>query len=163
MIEYIDVAINNEDLIGLDDKINNVLPLNKFDDPPIWSSDLIYADKVYRIQKFVQRVVEETGTNIHESVIKHFGLKDKIYPYRMQLIYVDRDYVDTDIVIEDQICQTITPLKNNSKTFVIFNNNGRVSIPEIEIGSYAIASYWTFYRDPGYKNWFLGKYLKYYG
>ena len=31
------------------DKIDLVLPLNKFDDPQIWSSDLIYADKVYRI------------------------------------------------------------------------------------------------------------------
>ena len=107
--------------------------------------------------------MKEAGVNIHRAVIDYFNLKDKIYPYRMQLIKIDNNCINTNIAVEDQICQTITPLKTNSKTFIVHNNNGTILIPDLEIGDYAIASYWSKYRDPGYKNWFIGKYLKYYG
>ena len=77
----------------------------------------------------------------------------------MQLIKIDRNIFDTDIIVEDQICQTITPLKEDCKTYFISNGQGKVTVPDLNIGDYAIATYWTEYRDPKYKNWFIGKYM----
>lgn len=163
MIQIIDTGINKDDLIGIKSKIDAVLPLNKFNDTPHWSTDFINGDKVYRIQKFVQRVFEETGVIIHSQIIDLFKPKNKVYPYNMQLIKIDRNIFNTDIFVEGQICQTITPLNENCKTYVLINRQGEVVVEDLEINDYAIASYWTTFRTPEYKSWFIGKYLKYYG
>ena len=153
----------NNDLIEIHKKIETVSPLNKFSDTEIWSNNFIDADKVYRIHKFAQKVVEESGVLIHKLLIKKLLLENKIYPYNIQLIQIDKSIINTDIVVENQICQTITPLNRYLKTYIIDNNNGDIEIPEIEIGEYAVAAYWTEYRDPKYKNWFLGKHMEIYG
>lgn len=163
MITELNININKEHLVGLSEKIDNVCPLNKFNDTPHWSSDLINADKVYRIQKFVQRVVEETGVLIHSQIVDLFKTNNKIFPYNMHLIKIDKNIFNTDIVIEKQICQTITPLTEECKTYVLHNNSGNIEIKDLKIKDYAIASYWTEFKDPYYKGWFIGKYLEYYG
>ena len=162
MIEVLKTYIYKDHLPGLSSKIDAVCPLNKFSDKPHWSSDCIDADKVYRIQKFVQRVVEETGVQIHSQIVNFFQTKDKIFPYNIQLIKIDKKKFNTDICIDGQICQTITPLVENSNTYILHNNNGDIEIADLVIGDYAIASYWTEFKDPRYKQWIIGKYLKYY-
>lgn len=163
MIMELNTNINKEHLVGLSTRIDNVCPLNRFDDKPHWSLDLINADKVYRIQKFVQRVVEETGVLIHSQVIDLFQPKNKIFPYNMQLIKIDKNIFNTDIVIQEQICQTITPLTEDCKTYVLYNNSGNVEVKNLKNNDYAIATYWTEFKDPYYKPWFIGKYLERYG
>ena len=151
------------DLIEIHKKIETVSPLNKFNDTEIWSSNFIDADKVYRIHKFVQKVVEESGVLVHKLLIEKLLLSNKIYPYNIQLIQIDKSTINTDIVVDNQICQTITPLNKYLKTYIIYNDNGVIDIPDIEIGEYALASYWTETKDPKYKNWFLGKHMEIYG
>jgi hypothetical protein len=157
--KVLDTNINKEDLVGIKDKLDKVLPLNKFEDSPHWSKDGISADQIYRIHKFVGRVVEETGVIIHGQIIDLFNKTNKIFPYRMQLIKIDKNTFGTELIVEDQICQTITPLNINRKTYVLLNESGQVEIPELVYGDYAIATYWTEYRDLKYKNWFIGKYM----
>ena len=159
MIKTIKTPANIEDMVGINKKIDAVCPLNRFNDKPHWSSDCISADQVYRIQKFVQRVIEETGVIIQGQVVELFDLKDKVFPYMIQLIKIDRNIFSTDIVVEKQVCQTITPLNEECDTYVLENNIGEVEISDITIGDYAIATYWAEYRDPRYKNWFIGKYM----
>lgn len=162
MIETVRTFANGEDLIDIKEKIDKVLPLNKFNDVPNWSTDAISADQIYRIQKFVGRVVEETGVLLQSQVIDRFNNTNKVFPYMIQLIKIDRNTFSTDIIVEDQICQTITPLKNECKTYILINNSGDVVVPDLVDGDYAIASYWTEYRDLRYKNWFIGKYFQRY-
>lgn len=152
-----------DDLDIVNEKIESVCPLNRFNDVKVWSNNFINAENVYRIQKFAQKVVEETGVLVHKMLIENLSLNKKIYPYNIQLIQIDNYIFNTDIIIENQICQTITPLTKYLKTYIIGNNNGDIEIPEIEIGMYAVASYWTEYKDPKYKNWFLGKHMEIYG
>lgn len=159
MIKKIFTPANVEDLVSINEKLDKVLPLNKFEDKPNWSEDAISADQIYRIQKFVGRVVEETGVILQGQVIEMFHNTNKVFPYMIQLIRIDRTSFNTDIVVQDQICQTITPLKNECNTYVLFNNSGNVEVPDLVPGDYAIATYWTEYRDMKYKNWFIGKYM----
>jgi len=162
MIQTLSTNINKEHLIGIASKIDAVLPLNRFEDSPNWSSDAINAEKVYKIQRFVQRVVEETGVSIHFEIVNFFKPVKKIFPYKMQLIKINKNIFNTDIIVDKQICQTITPLTNECKTYVIGNNQGDIVIEDLNNDDYAIASYWTEFKDPNYKQWFIGKYLKYY-
>lgn len=162
MISVIDTPVNKEHLFGIKEKIDSVLPLNKFGDVPHWSSDCISGDQVYRIQKLTQRVIEETGVIIQGQIIETFNVQDKLFPYRIQLIKIDRKTFNTNIVVEKQICQTITPLRSNCKTYILNNNVGDVIVEDLVLGEYAIATYWTEYRDMRYKNWFIGKYMERY-
>jgi hypothetical protein len=82
-----------------------------------------------------------------------------VFPYNIQLIKIDKNTFSTDVIVEDQICQTITPLKNECKTYVLMNDSGYVEVEDLVHGDYAIATYWTEYRDMRYKNWFIGKYM----
>lgn len=159
MIKQLFTPANKADLIDINEKLDKVLPLNKFGDEPNWSKDAISADQIYRIQKFVGRVVEETGVILQGQVIEMFNNTNKVFPYKIQLIKIDKNIFNTDIIIEDQICQTITPLKNDCITYFLINESGEVNIPELVPGDYAIAAYWTEYRDMKYKNWFIGKYM----
>ncbi len=159
MIKTLITPANEEHLINIKEKIDAVLPLNKFKDTPHWSFDCVSADQVYRIQKLVQRVIEETGVIIQGQIIDMFDLKEKVFPYNIQLIKIDSNVFSTDIIVDGQICQTITPLKNNCKTYVLINESGNVEVPDLVMGEYAIATYWSEYRDPRYKNWFIGKYM----
>ena len=88
-----------------------------------------------------------------------FNNTNKVFPYKIQLIKIDKNTFNTDVIVQDQICQTITPLKNNCKTYFLLNNSGEVEVPELVVGEYAIATYWAEYRDLKYKNWFIGKYM----
>jgi hypothetical protein len=159
MIKVISTPANIEDLVNINEKLDKVLPLNKFEDNPHWSDDAISADQIYRIQKFVGRVVEETGVILQGQVIDMFGNTNKVFPYNIQLIKIDKNTFSTDVIVEDQICQTITPLKNECKTYVLMNDSGYVEVEDLVHGDYAIATYWTEYRDMRYKNWFIGKYM----
>jgi hypothetical protein len=159
VIRSIFTPANVTDLVDINEKLDKVLPLNKFNDEPNWSEDAISADQIYRIQKFVGRVVEETGVILQGQIIDMFHNTNKVFPYKIQLIKIDRNLFNTDIIVEDQICQTITPLKNECRTYVLTNNSGDQEISELVIGNYAIATYWTEYRDMKYKNWFIGKYM----
>jgi hypothetical protein len=159
MIKIFDTPANVEDLFEINEKLDKVLPLNKFNDTPYWSTDAISADQIYRIQKFVGRVVEETGVILQGQVIGMFNNANRVFPYRMQLIKIDRNSFNTETIVQDQICQTITPLKNYCNTYLLMNDSGKVEIPELVVGDYAIATYWTEYRDLKYKNWFIGKYM----
>lgn len=162
MIKVIDTPANQEHLDGIKEKIDDVLPLNKFNDAPHWSSDCVSADQVYRIHKLAQRLIEETGVIIQGQITDLFDFKEKLFPYKIQLIKIDRNTFNTDIIVDEQVCQTITPLKINCKTYVLYNNSGDVSIDNLALGEYAIATYWTGYRDMKYKNWFIGKYMERY-
>jgi hypothetical protein len=159
MIKVISTPANETDLVGITSKIDAVCPLNRFGDKPHWSSDCVSADQVYRIQKFVQRVIEETGVILQGQIVELFSPIEKVFPYNIQLIKIDRNIFNTDIIVEKQLCQTITPLKEECKTYVLNNNSGDVVIDELVMGEYAIATYWAEYRDPRYKNWFIGKYM----
>jgi hypothetical protein len=161
MIEILTPA-NEEHLLGMKEKLDTVSPLNRFNDQPHWSSDCVSADQVYRIQKLAQRLIEETGVIIQGQIVEMFDVKNKLFPYNIQLIKIDRNTFSTDIIVESQICQTITPLVNNCRTYVLLNNEGIVELPDLTIGDYAIATYWTEYRDLRYKNWFIGKYMERY-
>ena len=145
---------------GLDEKLNLVLPLNRFDHSPIWSSDCINAEEVYRIHRLSQRVVEEAGWEVQKNIAAEFGLSHSIFPYKMQLIKIDSKIFNSGIHIKDQICQTITPLTEKCKTYIIENSNKDIEIPELELGTYAVASYWTHFMEPSYTKWFINKYLK---
>lgn len=159
MIHILTTSAKTEDLVGIKEKIDSVCPLNRFQDKPYWSSDCVSADQVYRIHKFVQRVIEETGVLIQDQVVNLFKLNTRAFPYNIQLIKIDRKTFNSDAVVEDQICQTITPLTEDCKTYIITNDIGKITIDELTIGDYAIATYWTEHRDPRYKNWFIGKYM----
>lgn len=159
MIKIIETPANLEDLIGITAKIDAVCPLNRFNDTPHWSSDCVSADQVYRIQKFVQRVIEETGVILQGQIIELFNPSDKVFPYNIQLIKIDRNMFNTDIIVEKQLCQTITPLTEECTTYILSNDSGDVTVPDLVMGEYAIATYWAEYRDPRYKNWFIGKYM----
>lgn len=159
MIKILSTPAKVEDLIDISEKLDKVLPLNKFGDVPHWSNDAISADQIYRIQKFVGRVVEETGVILQGQVINMFNNTNKVFPYKIQLIKIDKNTFNTDVIVQDQICQTITPLKNDCKTYFLLNNSGEVEVPELVVGEYAIATYWAEYRDLKYKNWFIGKYM----
>jgi hypothetical protein len=159
MIKKLFTPANTQDLIDINEKLDKVLPLNKFNDIPHWSNDAISADQIYRIQKFVGRVVEETGVILQGQVIDMFNNTNKVFPYKIQLIKIDKNIFNTDIIVENQICQTITPLKNECYTYFLINNSGNVEASELVLGDYAIATYWAEYRDMKYKNWFIGKYM----
>lgn len=162
MIQTISTPANYEHLDGIKEKIDAVCPLNKFNDIPHWSSDCVSADQVYRIHKLTQRLIEETGVIIQGQIIVLFEPDDKIFPYKMQLIKIDRNTFNTDIIVEDQICQTITPLTKPCNTYILPNDQGNISIDDLNLGEYAIATYWTKHRDLKYKNWFIGKYMERY-
>jgi len=159
MIKKLFTPANAQDLVDINEKLDKVLPLNKFNDIPHWSNDAISADQIYRIQKFIGRVVEETGVILQGQVIDIFNNTNKVFTYKIQIIKIDRKVFSTNVIIEDQICQTITPLKNECKTYVLENNSGDQEVADLVIGDYAIATYWTEYRDMKYKNWFIGKYM----
>ena len=162
MIEVLQTPANIEHLTGIKDKIDAIAPLNKFNDTPHWSSDCVSADQVYRIQKLAQSLIEETGVIIQGQIIELFDVKNKLFPYNIQLIKIDRNVFSTDVIVEDQVCQTITPLTVDCQTYVLHNNSGDVTLPDLVDGDYAIATYWTEYRDLRYKNWFIGKYMERY-
>lgn len=162
MIKKIKTPANHADLLEINDRLDKVCPLNRFDDSPNWSLDAISADQIYRIQKFIGRVVEETGVILQGQVIEMFKNTEKVFPYKMQLIKIDKNIFNTNIVVQDQVCQTITPLKNECYTYVLVNNSNDVEVTELIHGDYAIATYWTEYRDLKYKNWFIGKYMERY-
>jgi hypothetical protein len=159
MIEYMDTPANKDHIIGIKEKLDALCPLNRFGDSPHWSSDCVSADQVYRIHKLTQRLIEETGVIIQEQVTDLFNAETKVLPYNIQLIKIDRNIFNTDIVTEGQICQTITPITEDCKTYVLRNNSGDVQIGDLALGDYAIATYWTEHRDKRYKNWFIGKYM----
>ena len=162
MIKVILTPANQEHIDGIKEKIDAVCPLNRFDDIPHWSSDCVSADQVYRIHKLTQRLIEETGVIIQGQMITLFEPDAKIFPYKMQLIKIDRNTFNTDIIVDDQICQTITPLTIPCNTYVLPNDHGDVTVDNLGLGEYAIATYWTKHRDPKYKNWFIGKYMERY-
>lgn len=153
---------NKEHLFNITTKLDNISPLNRFGSLPHWSSDCIDADQVYRIQKLTQRLIEETGVILQDQITDMFEVSGKLFPYNMQLIKIDRNTFNTDIIVQDQVCQTITQLVEDCKTYVLENKAGDVTIDKLVMGDYALATYWTNYRDPKYKNWFIGKYMERY-
>lgn len=159
MIRVVKTALDINLISGLDKKLDSILPLNRFDNGSIWASDCINAEQVYRIHRLSQRIVEEAGWAVQKNIANEFGLEEKIFPYKMQLIKIDTKIFNTDLYVKDQICQTITPLTANCKTYILENSSKSVEIPELEIGEYALASYWTNFKDPEYPRWFIGKYL----
>lgn len=162
MIRYMDTPANKEHILGIKEKLDATGLLNRFEDTPHWSSDCVSADQVYRIHKLAQRLIEETGVIIQEQVTELFSVETKVLPYKIQLIKIDRINFNTDVIVDGQICQTITPITEDCKTYILENNSGDVTIDELVLGDYAIATYWTDYRDKRYKNWFIGKYLSRY-
>ncbi len=159
MIKNIDTPANKDHILGIKEKLDALCPLNRFEDTPHWSSDCVSADQVYRIHKLAQRLIEETGVIIQGQITELFKLETKVLPYNIQLIKIDRNTFDTNVIVEGQICQTITPIVEDCKTYILENNSGDATIEELVLGDYAIATYWTDYRDKRYKNWFIGKYM----
>lgn len=159
MIECIDTPANKDHILDIKGKLDALCPLNRFGDTPHWSSDCVSADQVYRIHKLTQRLIEETGVIIQGQITDLFNTEKKVLPYNIQLIKIDRDIFNTDIITDGQICQTITPITEDCKTYVLGNNSGNVQIGDLVLGDYAIATYWAEHRDKRYKNWFIGKYM----
>lgn len=145
---------------GLSKTLDSILPLNRFEHDNIWSSDCINAEQVYRIHRLSQRIVEEAGWAVQKNIANEFGLEENIFPYKMQLIKIDTKTFNANVHVEDQICQTITPLTEDSITYIIENSNEDIEIPELQIGDYAVASYWTHFKEPSYTKWFINKYMK---
>jgi hypothetical protein len=162
MIKSIVTDANSQDLVGITERIDSACPLNRFNYEQHWSTDCVRADHVYRIDRFVQRVIEETGPIVQGQIIDLFEVTDKVFPYKIQLIKIDKNTFNTDIVVDGQICQTITQLKEECITYILPNNIGNVSISDLVFGEYAIASYWTNFKDPEYPRWFMSKYLRHY-
>ena len=160
MIKTVKTQLDLSLISGLDEKLGLILPLNRFGHIPIWSSDCINAEEVYRIHRLSQRIVEEAGWAVQKNIAAEFSLSDSIFPYKMQLIKIDSKIFNSGIHVKDQICQTITPLTENCKTYIIENSDEDIEISELEMGTYAVASYWTHFMEPSYTKWFINKYLR---
>lgn len=160
MIRVVTTKLDLSLIAGLDEKLDLALPLNKFGHSPIWSSDCINAEEVYRVHRFSQRIVEEAGWEVQKNIAAEFGLNNNIFPYKMQLIKIDTKIFNSGIHVKDQICQTITPLTESCKTYIIENSDEDVEVSELDLGTYAVASYWTNFMEPSYTKWFINKYQK---
>ena len=156
------VEIPGEDIRDLPNIISKVKRWKEFNKLDIWSDEYIDAEQIYKVDRFVQRVVEETGLLTQDIVSSHFKSSDTVFPDFMQLIKVKKYNNVHEISHDGKICQSLTMLTGKLVGNVYLYDLEDMQVEDELVGSYAIASYWTYVRNPEYKKWFISKYLRLY-